>query len=211
MTDAIARGRWTISQSLGGLGASLEWLLQRCWPGTSREDAFAALDAELAPTRPGGDGLFFQPLTGGHRAPAGDQRGGLSGLRLDHGRADLARAVMEGAAYELRWALAPIRRAGMPVERMWMVGGAAQSPLWPAIVADVSGLPLTLPQAFPGQRRRGQHWPAVGAAILAGLGVGAFETLAAAQARFRRPAHQVEPDPGRMQIYDQCFEAYQQL
>ncbi|MCL7453299.1 MAG: FGGY family carbohydrate kinase [Anaerolineae bacterium] len=195
--------RWTASQSLGGLGASLEWLLQRCWPGAgaeSRASAFAALDAELAQTRPGGNGLFALPLTGGHSAPAGDQRGALWGLRLDHSRADMARAIMEGAAYELRWALEPIRQAGMPVEQMWMVGGAASSPLWPTIVADVTGVPLSLPQ--------GSHWPAVGAAILAGLGTGAFETMAAGQARFQQPARQIEPDQARMSLYDQWFAAY---
>ena len=110
---------------------------------------------------------------------------------------------MEGAAYELRWALEPIRRAGMPIEQMWMIGGAAQSPLWPAIVADVTGVPLSLPQY--------EHWPAVGAAILAGVGIGAFESLAAAQARFQRPARQIEPDPETMPIYDECFAIYQQL
>jgi sugar (pentulose or hexulose) kinase len=91
----------------------------------------------------------------------------------------------------------------MPIERMWMIGGAAQSPLWPAIVADVTGVPLSLPQ--------GKHWPAVGAAILAGLGSGAFETMAAGQARFRRLARQVEPDQGRMSIHEECFAAYRQL
>jgi xylulokinase len=115
----------------------------------------------------------------------------------------MARAVMEGAAYELRWALEPIRRAGLPIERMWMIGGAAQSPLWPVIVADVTGVPLSLP--------RYKHGPAVGAAILAGVGIGAFETMAVGQARFQRPAQQIEPDPRGMQIYDECFGAYRRL
>ena len=110
---------------------------------------------------------------------------------------------MEGAAYELRWALDPIRRAGLPIERLWMIGGAASSPLWPAIVADVTGVPLSLPQ--------GKHWPAVGAAILAGVGVGAFETMEAGQARFQQPARQIEPDRESISIYDECFAAYQQL
>ena len=203
--------RWTVSQSLGGLGASLEWLLQRCWPGTSRQSAFAALDDELPQTMPGGNGLFFRPLTGGHDAPAGEQRGGLWGLRLDHSRGDMARAVMEGAAYELRWALEAIQEAGMPIEQVWMIGGAASSPLWPAIVADVTGLPLSLPQALPEQGRRNEHWPAVGAAILAGVGVGAFETAAAGRARFQRPARQIEPDWATMPLYDQSFSTYQQF
>jgi len=207
--------RWTVSQSLGGLGASLEWLLRQWWqdadteasdqavPDAARRAAYAVLDRELQRTRPGGDGLFFRPLTGGHSAPAGEQRGSILGLRLGHDRAGVARALMEGAGYELRWALEPIRRAGMPIQEMWMMGGAAQSPLWPSILADVTGVPLALPQC--------EHWPAVGAAILAGLGIGAFESLAAAQARFQRPARQVEPDPETMSIYDECFASYQQL
>jgi sugar (pentulose or hexulose) kinase len=86
---------------------------------------------------------------------------------------------------------------------MWMIGGATASPLWPAIVADVTGLPLWLPQ--------GKQWPAVGAAILAGVGVGAFESVATAQARFQRPAREIEPDPARAEIYEACFAAYQRL
>jgi xylulokinase len=210
-----APGRWTISQSLGGLGASLEWLLRQWWlgadasltrqplPDGARREAYAALDRELEETRPGGDGLFFQPLAGGHSAPAGEQRGCLVGLRLDHSRADVVRAMMEGAGYELRWVLDDIRHAGMSIQRMWMIGGAAQSPLWPAILASVTGVPLSLPQY-------GQ-WPAVGAAILAGLGAGAYDTLAEAQALFVRPTRQVDPEPEAMSIYDESFARYRQL
>jgi xylulokinase len=110
---------------------------------------------------------------------------------------------MEGAGYELRWALEPIQRAGMPVERLWMIGGAAQSSVWPAILADITGVPLSLPHYG--------HWPAVGAAILAGLGAGVYGSLAEAQARFVWPARQVEPDQQRMKIYDDGFATYQQL
>jgi sugar (pentulose or hexulose) kinase len=204
-----APGRWTVSQSLGGLGASLEWLLEHFWPAlgslssSERSAVFAALNAELAETTPGSSGLIFVPPSGGHSAPAGDQYGALWGLRLDHGRADMARAVMEGAAYELRWALEPIRQAGMPIEQLRMVGGATQSPVWPGIVADVSGLPLSLPQSG--------NWPAVGAAILAGVGAGAFETMGAGQERFQRSEHRIDPDRARAAIYDERFVAYQQL
>lgn len=193
-------GRWTASQSLGGLGASLEWAVERLWPGLDRAAAFAALDAELAETAPGAGGLFFRPLAGGHKEPAGRQAGGIWGLRLAHTRADVARAGMEGAAYELRWALEPVRRAGMPVERMGMIGGAASSPWWPAIVADVTGVSLWLPQ--------GKNWPAVGAAMLAGIGIGAFSSWEDAQKRFQRPSSSLEPDPHRREIYEALYAAY---
>jgi sugar (pentulose or hexulose) kinase len=70
-------------------------------------------------------------------------------------------------------------------------------------VANVTGLPIALPE--------GKHWPAVGAAILAGLGVGAFETLAAGQVRFQRPARPVHPDRAKTQSYDEGFAAYRRF
>jgi xylulokinase len=202
-----APGCWTVSQSIGGLGASLEWLLNQCWRSAdaqspaARAEIFASLDAELHQTAPGGDGLFFLPFAGGQRAPSGEQGGGFLGLRLDHTRADMARAVMEGAAFELRWALPDIQQAGMPIDQMWMIGGAARSPIWPGIVADGAGVPLTLPS--------NEQWAAVGAAMLAGVGIGAFENLETAQVRFQKPARRIEPDGTRRRIYNSCFARYQ--
>ncbi len=201
--------RWTVSQSLGGLGASLEWWLKQGWQGieaggkASRAEIFAALDQELAQTGPGSKGLFFLPLAGGHEQPAGTQRGGFAGLRLDLSRADMARSILEGAAFELRWALDKIKQAGMKVEHLWMVGGATHSPVWPQIVADVTGLPITVSSYG--------RWPALGAAVLAGLGVGVFESLEAGPSSFRKKTCEIRPTAEHQHIYDQLFATYQQL
>ncbi|HIP70957.1 MAG TPA: hypothetical protein EYH05_06135, partial [Anaerolineae bacterium] len=197
--------RYTISQSLGGLGASLEWWVNQAWRGVdgaaTRQAMFAALDAELAGTE--GDGrLLFFPLTGGHDGPATTQRGGFAGLQLSHSRADMARAIMESAAFELRWALQPVQQAGLPVDRLWMVGGAAQSPHWPQILADVTGIPIRLP-AY-------DNWPALGTAVLAGVGIGAFESIADGLARFQKPARDVLPDAEMRGRYDEMFGLYQE-
>ena len=200
---------WTASQSLGGLGASLEWLVTSCWRGNesssppSRAETYAALNHELAEVEPDPNGFFFLPLTGGHNSPAGMQHGGFVGLRLDHSRVDMAGAVLTGAAFELRWALEHIRQADMPIEGLWMVGGAAQSPIWPDIIANVTGLPLYLPEQ--------NHWPALGAAILAGVGAGVFETVYTGQTRFQKPAHYIAPDKKGMAFYDKQFTLYQQI
>jgi xylulokinase len=201
--------RWTVSQSLGGLGASLEWWLQESWQGlksqppVTRAEMYAALDEALAGTSPGSDGLFFLPLAGGHTEPAGIQRGGFVGLRLGHRRSDMARAILEGAAYELRWALDNIRQAGIRVEWLWMVGGAARSPVWPGIVADVTGVSLSLTEY--------DHWPALGAALLAGVGAGVFESLEVGQARFQQSIRHLIPDETCRQLYTERFEIYQAL
>lgn len=191
--------RWTISQSLGGLGASLEWWVGQAWRG-ERADRFTSLDQELAETQPR-EKLFFIPLTGGHNDPATTRLGGFVGLQLAHSRADMARVVMESAGFELRWALEALRTARMPIERLWMVGGAAGSPHWPAILANITGLPIQVPTY--------DNWPAMGAALLAGVGVGIFDGISDGLAYFGKPAREIEPDAGMMAFYDQNFAAYQ--
>ena len=204
-----APGRWTVSQSLGGLGAALEWWLKQGWQGAdvgspaNRADMYAALNQELAQTGPGSGGLFFLPLTGGHVEPAGLQRGGFVGLRLDHRRGDMARSIMEGAVFELRWALETMQQAGLHPERLWLVGGAARNPLWPQLVADGTGRPIWLTQYG--------SWPALGAAVLAGWGVGVFDSLETGQRQFQKSARSIVPTEANQRLFDQLFVAYQQL
>jgi xylulokinase len=200
----VVDGRYTLSQSLGGLGASLEWWVNQVWSSACgqapRRTIFAALDAELAETAVDGR-LFFIPPTGGHDNPATTQCGGFTGLQLSHSRADMARAIMESAAFELRWALQTIRQAGLPVGRLWMVGGAAQSGHWPQILADVTGVPIRLPDY--------DNWPALGTAVLAGVGVGAFKSIEEALSHFQKPAREIRPDAEMQERYDEMFELYQ--
>ena len=212
MPDALSMNfhtvadRWTISQSLGGLGASLEWWVNQAWQGADgkapRSARYAALDAEMKHTSPKKD-LYFLPLLGGFHNPGGVQYGGFSGLLLNDSRADMARAVMESASYEVRWALENIQASGIPVERLWMVGGAANSPHWPGILADVAGVPITLPQY--------DYWPALGAAVLAGLGSGMFKNVNEALEQFQKPEEQISPDESHHKLYSDRFEAYKLL
>jgi len=176
--------RWTVSQSLGGLGASLEWWINQAWEG-ERGARFRALDLEMASVEPNSS-LFFLPLTGGHDDPSTSRSGGFLGLRLNHSREAMARAIMESAGYELAWALEAVVEAGMPVSGLAMVGGAANSPYWPAILANCTGIPIEKP-AF-------DSWPALGAAVLAGLGLGLFGNAESALETFQKAAETVVPD-----------------
>jgi xylulokinase len=198
--------RYTISQSLGGLGASLEWWVKQAWGefngASSRQEMYAALNTEMTQNRPKG-GLYFVPLTGGHDDPATTKTGGFVGLQLAHNRVDMARAIMESAAFELRSALEAVIKAGIPVETLWMVGGAANSPHWPIILANGTDIPIHLPQY--------DHWPALGAAVLAGVGTGLFKNFDQAQARIKKPHQSVMPDPGLASSYYDCFEGYKRV
>ncbi|MCA2002485.1 MAG: hypothetical protein LDL51_11525 [Chloroflexi bacterium] len=194
--------RWTLSQSLGGLGASFEWWMNKAFREASRSEMYAALNEEINQTQLDG-GLFFLPLTGGHDDPATTRRGGFVGLQLGHSRADMARAIMESAAFELRWALEPVLSANIPVEKLWMVGGAAQSPLWPSILADVTGIPICLPDY--------DTWPALGAAILAGYGAGVFASLEQGLRKFQKPQKVIQPQADMAEVYQNAFQDYRRL
>jgi len=190
--------RWTMSQSLGGLGASLEWWVGQAWQG-ERAARFAALDRELAATSPNGS-LVFLPLTGGHENPATTRAGGFVGLRLGDSRAQMARAVLESAGYELAWALEAVTGADMPVQSLSMVGGAANSPAWPSILADITAVSFRKPAC--------DSWPALGAAVLAGLGTGLYQDVSEALGYFRKESERIKPDPEASGFYARAIGRY---
>ena len=94
--------------------------------------------AEESP--PGSQGLIFTPWLNGERAPVDNStlRGGFHNLSLQHTRADLIRAVLEGVAYNTRWLMESVERfIKRPLTALNLAGGGAQSTLWGQIFADV--------------------------------------------------------------------------
>jgi xylulokinase len=200
-------GRWGALRSMGGVGASLEWFLDNLWTGTDasfeREEQYGAINRSVGQSPPGAKGLLFFPLAGGHAPAIAHTRGAFVGLSLAHNRDDMARAVMEGISLELRWVIQQICEAGLSVSELTMVGGPAQSPVWPQIVADVTGLPVRLPSF--------QQAACRGAAILAGTGAGLFADPVAGFGAFRSGQDMRTPQPDRRSLYDDGFDRYQQF
>jgi xylulokinase len=114
------------------------------------DDPFAALDAALHAGRPGAGGVMFLPWLAGASAPQGgsSMRGGFVNMSLETTRRDLARAVAEGVAHNLRSLLDPVEAfTANPVEEIALVGGAARSAAWCQILADILGRPVVAPTA----------------------------------------------------------------
>jgi xylulokinase len=200
-------GCWGALSSLGGVGRSVEWLLDTVWGGAEgseqRAGLLEAVNQGVGRSPAGANGLFFFPPAGGHTTSVGTGRRGFVGLLLSHRRDDLARAVMEGVVFELRWALQEIEQAGVRVTEFKMIGGAARSPVWPQIVADVTGIPVRLPAAEQAACR--------GAAILAAAGMGLLPSLASGFGGSEDEQRCADPEPGRCAVYDDRFAAYQGL
>jgi xylulokinase len=124
-------------------------------------------------------------------------------LTASHTRAHMTRAVMEGVAFSLRDSLEIFRELGAAIERIRLGGGGARSRLWRQIQADVYGQPVEILEADEGA--------AFGAAILAGVGAGAWSSVDEACGATIRVAEMIEPGRQSTETLDRNYEAYKQL
>lgn len=141
-TSGVYPGTWSLAAGMATSGAITDWL--RKLVGAD----FATLVAEAADVPPGSRGLLLLPYFAGERTPIFDPaaRGVIAGLTLDHGRAELYRAALEGIAYGVRHNLEVMREAGGEAKRLVAVGGGTQGGLWTQIVSDVTGTAQVVPR-----------------------------------------------------------------
>ncbi len=168
------------------------------------QTAYARLDAQAAAVPPGSDGLVFLPCLMGAMAPTWDpeMRGAWLGFTLAHTRAHFARAVLEGSAYAVRDIVDRLRAMRLDVSELRVMGGGARSPLWNQIKADVCGLPVLVPAIH--------ETTALGAALLALVGLGRFASLAEAAEQLVQLDQRFEPDPARQRAYHAPYQRYRQ-
>ena len=198
-----APGLWHVMGVTNGAGLSLRWFRDTFAPGFEYDELSA--DAHTVP--PGSDGLLWAPYLFGERTPHLDPnaRAAFVGLTASHTRAHCVRAVMEGVAFSLRDTFSLFEELGIPVQRIRLGGGGSRSPLWQQIQADVYGHAVELLAAEEGG--------AFGAALLAGVGVGAWSTVEAACAETVHVAQEVAPKsaPEMEQAYSQFRRMYPAL
>jgi xylulokinase len=174
----VASGMWYVMGVVLSAGGAVAWYRDRCARelGESGEGD-ERLTEEAAAVPAGAAGVTFLPYLQGERTPHRDTalRGAFLGLSLAHSRAHLTRAVFEGVGFALRDSLSILQELGLAPEAMLLTGGGARSPFIRRLLADIFGLPVTTVNREEG--------PAYGAALLAGVGAGAFPDLGAAVRR----------------------------
>ena len=194
---------WYLMGVVLSAGNSLRWLRDILTEGG--QVSYDLLTNEAAAVPPGSDGLLFLPYLTGERTPHNDSnaRGVFFGLHLGHTRAHLVRAVMEGVTFALRDSLEIMRPMVETIPEVRAIGGGARSPLWRQMQADVFGTPvLSLGDATG---------PAYGAAIMAAVGIGMFDSIREAADRWVSVADTTEPDARSVLLYDELYERYRDL
>jgi xylulokinase len=115
------------------------------WARSLVDDA-PSVDEALGASPSGADGLTLLPYLVGERTPDLPRAtGSMLGLRTDHGPADVVRAALEGVTFSLAFALEALERTGVTADRLWLVGGGANSDAWGQLVADATGLTVERP------------------------------------------------------------------
>jgi xylulokinase len=166
----------------------------------------AGMFALAAQAAPGSDGVLFLPTLSGATVPRWNDRmrGVFAGLAMNHGRAEIARAVVEGCAFALCDVVRRLDALGLSGREIRVVGGGARSALWLQVKADVTGRTV--------QPVLSAEPTAAGAAMLAGLAAGAFADPADAVARMVRLAPRTFlPDPRTSDIYAERYAQYRAL
>ena len=200
----VVKDRFIFEVCIESTGSSLRWLRDTFLGGSGKMGDYAALVEEARDIPPGADGLWFLPFVdGAKRAPwyLEHATGGFLGIVSGHTRGHLARALLEGIAFEYPATLdlvAPERDRSRPIT---LVDGEARSDLWNQIKADVTGVPIrttTIPESA-----------AVGAAILAGQGAGEFTDAADGVKRLVQFRRLYQPDPESHARYTELRQRYE--
>ncbi|MBA2521028.1 MAG: xylulokinase [Chloroflexia bacterium] len=199
------RTGWYTMGATMAAGMALKWLRDEMLqvPG---DDAYDRMTGWAREAAIGAGGLLFLPYLAGERTPHMDSeaRGAFLGLATHHSRGDVVRSVLEGITFACLDAYDVLVEQGASPERIVMTGGGARSPFWRQLVADVFDLPVR------GLATTNQA--AIGAAVLAAVGIRQIDPLAAAGI-WAQLGPAVEPSAARNRRYQELHamfrDAYQ--
>ena len=166
--------------------------------GFSQEDIAEKIGA-------GSDGLTFLPYMSGERTPIWDPdaKGVFYGVDFSKTKGHFVRACMEGVAFALRHNLDTAEASGAYVNELKAMGGSANSILWTQIKSDVTGKRIVVPASDTATT--------LGAAILAGVGVGIYSSYEEAVDMTVGVVRTHEPNMENKEIYDRAYRTYLEI
>lgn len=153
----------------------------------------------------GENNVFFLPYLMGERSPHNDPnaRAAFIGMSMDTTRTEMTQAVLEGVAFGLRDSLEAAKSMGIKIDRAKICGGGAKSELWRKIIANVLNIEIDVPQIEEG--------PSYGAAVLAAVGCGEYNTVDEAVRAITGTSDTVIPDREIASKYDEKYNIFRKI
>lgn len=153
----------------------------------------------------GENNVFFLPYLMGERSPHNDPdaAGTFIGMRMDTKREDMTLAVFEGVTFALRDSLEVARSLGIKIEKTMICGGGAKSPLWKRLVANILNVEVDVPMSEEG--------PGFGAAILAAVGCGEYESVEKAAKSIIKIKEKIKPETDLVVKYEEKYQKFKKI
>ena len=204
-------GAWHVMGVTQAAGLSLKWFrdnfcaAERTTAEAMGVDVYELTNQEAAKSPIGANKLIYAPYLQGERTPHLDSncRGIFFGLSAMHQRRDLLRAVMEGVTFSLNDCLQVLDGMGVAPETMLACGGGGKSPLWRQMLADVMNCPVATTVNTEG--------PALGVAILSGVGAGMYPSVPEACRAMIKVNQAQDPIAENVPQYAKVYEVYKKL
>ena len=194
-----ANGKYHVMGVTLAAAASLKW-----WVENVNESNFDSLLDEAKNVKIDNN-IFFLPYLIGERTPHNDPnaRGTFMGMNMTTKRKDMTRAILEGVAFSLRDTFEIMRDMGMNIVEITINGGGARSDLWCQIMADVLNVKVNKVNSDDG--------PAYGAAILATVGYGLFESVDEVCNTFIKITDTIHPREDSVLFYDEKYNKFRKI
>lgn len=156
-------------------------------------------------TKLGENHVYFLPYLMGERTPHNNPnaRGTFIGMTMDTTKEDMTQAVLEGVAFALRDSFEITKSLGVDIKRIRINGGGAKSPLWCRIIANVLNVEVDKINSTEG--------PAFGAAILAAVGCGAYQSVEEACSKLIKVTETTKPETQIVDLYQERYNTFKQL
>ncbi len=198
----VVPGQWCVMAAILSAAASLDWVVRLLKPGDP--NGARELLAAAAKVPAGSDGLLFLPYLRGERTPHFDPSasGALIGMRINHGPAEMTRAVLEGVAFALGQGTDLMRGLGLD-PKTGVVAGGGVNKLWQQIIADVLNMPVTLGAT--------EHASGRGAALLGAVAAGIAPSTTKSTWPLPGDTRVMEPIPANARLYVERSAVYREL
>ena len=214
------RGYYNYSAELRTAGKCFEWAMDHLaldeigiYPEkteiTNVESKYASLYAylseEVSKVPPGANGVIFTPWLHGNRSPFEDSTAGgmFFNIRIENGKSDMIRAVLEGICYHLRWLLECGEKKVKASDPIRFVGGGALSPVTCQMLADITGRTIETVD-------HSQAVGAIGTALVVAAGIKGVDVLALSR-RLVKANHAYTPNPENREAYERNYKVFKKL
>lgn len=169
------------------------------------QSSFDLLTQEAERVAAGSGGMVFLPYMAGERSPLWDShaKGVYYGIDYRKTKGHFMRAALEGTVFALRHNIEIAKNAGAEVGVLNAMGGSANSLFWTQLKADITGKDIIVPYA--------DEATTLGAAILAGVGVGVYSDFYEARERTLKIRRRHTHNNADKEVYDQAYQTYLKL